>query len=171
MTPRKSPAEPQIVEMPPLKMAVVSGKGAPDKVFPRLMPALYGAVYNLRFDRKKKGLPVFKVSGLRARYPDAPLVPKEEWAMVVGLPIPEDTTSLLQKDPEVAVRIENWQYGTVAQILHIGAYSEETANIERLLQFIKDNGYEVAGPHEEEYVTRPDAQEQKTIIRYQVRKR
>lgn len=171
MTPRKSPDAPQIVEMPPQKMAVVSGKGAPDKVFPRLMPALYGAVYNLRSDRKKKGLPVFKVSGLRARYPDAPLVPKEEWAMNVGLPIPEDTTSLLQKDPEVAVRIENWQYGTVAQILHIGTYSEETTNIERLLQFIKDNGYEVAGPHEEEYVTRPDAKEQKTIIRYQVRKR
>jgi len=48
-------------------MAVVRAKGAPDKVFPEVMPALYGAVYALKFDLKKKGLPTFKVSGLLAR--------------------------------------------------------------------------------------------------------
>ncbi|MBA7685244.1 hypothetical protein ES703_93662 [subsurface metagenome] len=37
---RASKKEPQIVEMPSQKMAVVYGKGAPDKVFPELMPAL-----------------------------------------------------------------------------------------------------------------------------------
>ena len=80
MTPRKSSkTEPQILEMPPQKMAVVYGnKGTPDKVFPEVMPALYGSVYTLKFDLKKKGLPTFKVSGLRTRYPDAHLVPKEE---------------------------------------------------------------------------------------------
>ena len=66
MTPRKSKTAPQLLEMPSQKMAVVTGKGAPDKVFPEFMPALYGSVYTLRFDRKKQGLPVFKVSGLRA---------------------------------------------------------------------------------------------------------
>jgi len=63
MTPRKSSKkEPQILEMPPQKMAVVYAKGTPDKVFPELMPALYGSVYTLKFDLKKKGLPTFKVS-------------------------------------------------------------------------------------------------------------
>jgi len=38
-------------------MAVVYGKGAPDKVFPEFMPALYGSVYTLKFGLKKKGLP------------------------------------------------------------------------------------------------------------------
>jgi hypothetical protein len=57
--------------MPGQKMAVVRARGAPDKVFPEAMPALYGAVYTLKFDLKKKGLPTFKVAGLRARYPDA----------------------------------------------------------------------------------------------------
>lgn len=75
--------------MPPQKMAVVNGKGAPDKVFPELMPALYGSAYTLKFDLKKKGLPTFKVSGLRARYPDVLLVPKEEWTMIIGLPVPQ----------------------------------------------------------------------------------
>lgn len=48
--------DPQILEMPQQRMAVVTGKGAPDKVFPEAMPAPYGSVYTLKFDLKKKGL-------------------------------------------------------------------------------------------------------------------
>jgi len=172
MTPRKSSkTEPQIMEMPPQKMAVVRAKGAPDKVFPEFMPALYGSVYTLKFDLKKKGLPTFKVSGLRARYPDAHLVPKDEWTHIIGLPIPEDTTSLPQKVAGIEVKIETWEYGTVAQILHLGAYDQEQPTVERLHRFIEDNGYEITGVHEEEYLTTPDAKVVKTIIRYTVRKR
>jgi len=172
MTPRKSSkTDPQILEMPPQKMAVVYAKGAPDKVFPEFMPALYGSVYTLKFDLKKRGLPTFKISGLRARYPDAHLVPMEEWAMIIGLPIPEDTTSLPQKIPNFEVKIESWQYGTVAQILHLGPYDQECATVERLHQFIKDSGYEIAGVHEEEYLTSPDAKVIKTIIRYPIKKK
>ena len=172
MTPRKSAkTEPQILKMPSQKVAVVHAKGAPDKVFPEFMPALYGSVYTLKFDLKKKGLPTFKVSGLRARYPDAHLVPKEEWTMIIGLPIPEDTTSLPQKVDGTEVKIETWEYGTVAQILHLGAYDQEYANIERLHKFAEDNGYEIAGAHEEEYLTSPDAKVPKTIIRYSIKKK
>ena len=170
MTPRKSSkTEPQILEMPPQKMAVVYGKGAPDKVFSELMPALYGSVYTLKFDLKKKGLPTFKVSGLRARYPDAHLVPKEEWTHIIGLPIPQDTTSLPQKVPGIEVKIETWEYGMVAQILHLGAYDQEEPTINRLHRFIEDGGYDITGMHEEEYLTKPDAKVVKTIIRYEVR--
>jgi hypothetical protein len=157
--------------MPPQKMAVVYGKGAPDKVFPELMPALYGSVYTLKFDLKKKGQPTFKVSGLRARYPDAHLVPKDEWTHIIGLPIPSDTTSLLQKVPNTEVKIEQWEYGTVAQILHLGPYDQEYTTVECLHQFIEENGYEIAGLHEEEYLTSPDAKVIKTIIRYLVKKK
>lgn len=170
MSPRKSKTDPEIVEMPDQKMAVVRGKGPPDKVFPVAMPALYGAVYTLKFDLKKKGVETFKVGALRARYPDAPDAPKEEWTIVTGLPVPENTTSLVQKVPETEVKLENWQYGTVAQILHLGAYDQEQESINRLHQFIKDQGYKIAGDHEEEYLTRPDAKVVKTVIRYPVRK-
>ena len=152
-------------------MAVVRGKGTPQKVFAELMPALYGSVYTLKFDLKKKGLPTFKVSGLRARYPDAPSVPKEQWTHIIGLPVPEDTTSLPQKVAGIEVKLETWNYGTVAQIPHLGSYAQEEANIKRLHEFITDSGYEIAGAHEEEYVTRPDAKVPKTLIRYPVRKR
>jgi len=157
--------------MPRQKMAVVYGKGTPDKVFPQLMPAIYGSVYTLKFDLKKKGLPTFKVSGLRARYPDAHLVSMDEWTHIIGLPIPEDTTSLPQKVAGTEVKIEAWEYGTVAQILHLGAYDQEQPTVERLHRFIEDSGYEIAGVHEEEYLTSPDAKVVKTIIRYPVKKK
>ena len=171
MTPRKSSIkEPKILGMPSQKMAVVYAKGAPDKVFPEVLPALYGSVYTLKFDLKKKGFPTFKVSGLRTRYPDAHLVPKDEWTIIIGLPIPEETTSLPQKIAETQVKIESWEYGTVAQILHFGAYDQECATVERLHKFIEENVYEIAGVHEEEYLTRPNVKVPKTIIRYPIKK-
>lgn len=172
MTLRKSSkTDPQILEMPAQKMAVVYARGAPDKVFPQAMPALYGSVFTLKFDLKKRGLPTFKVSGLRARYPDVHLVPMEEWTHVIGLPIPGDTTSLPQKVGGDEVKIETWEYGVVAQILHLGPYNQETPTIERLHRFIEDSGYLIAGVHEEEYLTRPDAKILKTFIRYRVMKK
>ncbi len=168
---RSSKTDPQLVDMPPQRMAVVRGKGAPDKVFAELMPALYGSVYTLKFDLKKKGVPDFKVTGLRARYPDANDVPKDQWTHIMGLPVPADTTTLPQKVPGVEVNIETWDYGTVAQILHLGPYDEEYPTVQRLHQFIQEQGYEIAGVHEEEYLSRPDAKVVKTVIRYPVKKK
>lgn len=151
-------------------MAVIHTKGEPDKVAAEFLPALYGSVYKLKFDLKKKGVE-FKVGSLRARWPDAHLAPKNEWHGIWGLAIPEDTTVVPQKTPETEVKIEQWNYGTVVQILHIGPYTEETAPIQKLHKFIAESGYEIAGVHEEEYLTSPKAKVQKTIIRYPVKKK
>lgn len=43
--------------------------------------------------------------------------------------------------------------------------------IERLQQFIAEGGYEIAGMHEEEYLTSPDAKVPRTIIGYPVEKK
>jgi len=149
---------------------VVYGKGAPQEVFPRLMPALYGSVYTLKFDLKKKGLPTFKVTGLCARYPDAEKVSKDKWSYAIGLPVPDDTITLPQKIAGTEIKLETWHYGTVAQILHIGAYTEENPTVKRLTEFIKEEGYQIIGVHEEEYLTAPDAKVAKTLIRYRVKK-
>jgi len=171
MSPRKLKTDPIILEMPSQKMAVVQEKGSPDKVFAKIFPALFGSVYTLKFDLKKRGLESFKVGCPRARYPDAHLCPKGEWCIVAGIPVPESTASLPQKEPNTEVKLETWEYGTVAQILHLGPYDQEMETIQRLQQFITDSGYEIAGPHEEEYQSRPDAKIIKTLIRYQVKKK
>ena len=164
------PLKPELIKMPPRKMAVVTSKGDPNQAAQTVFKPLYGSVYTLKFDLKKKGLDPFKVEPPRARYPDAHLAPKDQWTVHWGIPVPEDTTELPQKEPRTEVRLETWDYGTVAQVLHIGPYSEEGPTIEILHKFIADSGHEIAGDHEEEYLTRPDSKVVKTIIRYQVRK-
>jgi hypothetical protein len=161
--------EPQIIDMPSENMAVVYSKGDPNEVGPQVMPALYGSVYKLKFDLKKKGID-FKVGVLRARWPDAHIVPKNQWSGIWGLPIPDDVTSLPQKVSGIEVKREVWQYGTVAQILHMGPFSTEMPTIQRLHDFIAEKGYEITGAHEEEYLTTPKAKVQKTIIRCPITK-
>ena len=75
------------------------------------------------------------------------------------------------------VELATWEYGEVAEILHVGPYSEETPTIERLHAFIGVSGYEIRGDHEEEYLRGPgmpfirvSPEDYYTIIRYQVRK-
>ena len=87
------------------------------------------------------------------------------------LPVPQDTATLPQKVPGVEVGLETWEYGTVAQILHLGAYDQEGPAVERLMKFIEESGYRIAGVHEEEYLTTPDAKVVKTLIRCPVQKK
>jgi hypothetical protein len=158
---------PKLIDMPAQTMAVVQTTGDPNKLDPAFLGALYGAVYGLKFALKTQGRE-FKVAPLRARWPDAHLLPKEQWTGLWALPVPDDTTALPQKNPAVPVRLERWEYGPVAQILHLGPYSTEAAGIVRLHQFITERGYHINGMHEEEYLTRPTAKVQKTLIRYPV---
>jgi len=162
--------EPKITHCPSDTVAEVKSVGDPNVVGEKVFGALYGAVYGLKFQLRKEGKEDFKVTGLKGRYPDAHLVPKDQWTIYWALPIPEGTTNLPQKPSEYDVKVRTWEYGTVAEILHIGPYTEEGPSVEKLHKFIEDSGYEIAGPHEEEYLTRPTAKVVKTIIRYQVRK-
>lgn len=171
-TPRAKKAkagEPEIVELPDRKVAVVTSIGSPDVVADQVFPALYGAVYTLKFTRKKTGESDFKVGPLAAKWPDAHLVPKDQWTGHWALPVPEDTTDIPAKVPDPPVKLETWHYGTVAQILHLGPYDQEGPNIQRLHAFIAEQGYEIAGEHEEVYLTTPRAKVMKTVIRYPIR--
>lgn len=162
------PLKPEIVELPARKVATVTTKGDPNVVAVPAFKALYGSVYTLKFSLKKQGLETFKVEPLRAHWPDAHLLPKDEWTGHWALPVPDDTDQLPQKVPEIEVKLETWEYGRVAQVLHIGPYSEEGPTVELLHKFIEENGYKLSGCHEEEYLTTPKAKVQKTIIRYQI---
>lgn len=165
-----SKREPRLSEMPSQRMAVVTTMGDPNEVGQEALQALFGSVYTLKFQQKKQGAD-FKVGPLRARWPNAHLAPKDEWIDLWGMPVPDDVTTLPRKEPSREVRLERWEYGTVAEALHVGPYAEEGPTIERLHRFIEEQGYEVAGMHEEEYLTTPRAKVQRTIIRYPVRRK
>lgn len=164
------PFVPEIAQLPDRKVATIVSKGDPNVVGEAIFKPLYGAVYTLKFDLKKRGLEPFKMEALRARWPDAHLVPKDQWTAHWALPIPDDTETLPKKSPDDEVEMVTWEYGTVAQVLHIGPYSEEGPTVIALHKFIEDSGYRMIGEHEEEYVTSPKAKVMKTIIRYRVAK-
>ncbi len=114
----------------------------------------------------------------RARWPKPLDTPKSEWLGIYGLPIPATANTLPEpgSPTEAKVAITAWEYGEMAEILHVGPYSEETPTIQKLLDFIKQQGYVIVGSHEEEYLRsagmgdKGDPAQYYTIIRYRVKK-
>jgi hypothetical protein len=105
--------------------------------------------------------------------------PKEQWIGRYAMPVPENAGPLPDQTPDAAglrAELTTWQYGEVAEILHVGPYEREESTIRRLTDFIRDSGYVIAGEHEEEYIrgpgllTRGDPEKYLTIIRYRVKK-
>lgn len=163
--------EPEILEMPSQKMAAVYAKGTPEQVFPKVLPDLYGSLHSLNVELEKQGLSTFTIGRLRARYPDAHLVPITEWTNVIGLPIPDTTTSLPQKVGGNEIKIEIWEYGTVGQILVSGREGGEITAIERLHRYIHENNYEIIGVHEEEHIAQPNDDRSGVLVRYRISKK
>lgn len=156
---------PQIRKMPDkVKMLVVEKKGDPNMVAGMAFSTLFSTFFSL---------PGVKMAPPRARWLNTLTDPRNEWIGLYALPLPDSVTSL-QSQVE-GVKIDHWEYGEVAEILHIGSYSDETPTIEKIFAFIAEQGYEIAGPHEEEYLRGPesgtDTSKYMTIIRYQVRKK
>jgi hypothetical protein len=52
----------------------------------------------------------------------------------------------------------------------VGSYADEKPTILALHAFIAEQGLAIDGPHEEVYISRPGAANQKTIVRYRVRR-
>jgi hypothetical protein len=66
------------------------------------------------------------------------------------------------------VRFESFEEGKVAQIMHIGPFSEEGPTVEKVHSFIEENGSQRIGKHHEVYlrdIRRAAPEKWKTIIR------
>lgn len=155
--------DPRIVTKPNQRMLVVESRGDPAEAAGPAFAKLFSSFFKI---------PGVRMAPPRARWLNAPTDPRDAWVGLYALPLP-DTVAELPAGME-GVRIETWEYGEVAEILHIGPYAEEEPTIERLFQFILTQGYAIAGPHEEEYLRAPGMgdippEEYQTIIRYQVR--
>jgi hypothetical protein len=166
---------PEIVTLPDRKMLVATSVGDPNIVGDEVFTRLYGTAYSTKFKvYKPRGLAV-TFGKLCALWPDAHLKPKDEWTGIWAVPVPDfyEDDDLIQKDPARTVTLDIWPGGTYAQILHKGPYSEEGPTVIKLHEYIEEEMKvpmkDIAGTHEEEYLTSPDAKEVKTIIRYMVK--
>ena len=184
--------EPTLVEVPPMNFLMVDGQGDPNTSpqFKEAIETLYGLSYTLKFGSKmRKGIdwtvmaleclwwaddPAAFHTGDKARW---------KWTLMIMQPdvvtpaaVEEAREELRGRRRPAAIdraRLERFDEGLAAQVLHVGPYSEEGPTIERLHAFVEQQGYELAGKHHEIYMSDPrraKPETWKTILRYAVRK-
>jgi hypothetical protein len=161
---------PQITRMFDQNMLIVEAQGSPTDVRSEVYNKLVDIFMSM--DSPPEGL---KIPSLRARWSLPFEAPSSEWVGSYAFPVPQKVEEI----PDVEIpdrfqtKIETWEYGEVAQILHVGSYASEQESIEVLQQFISDQGYEIVGKREEEYLRGasfwPISRKDYTLIRYRVR--
>jgi hypothetical protein len=164
--------EPRLTRLGDQRMLVVEAAGDPNVVGAGAFKRLFSAYFTLG------GASIIgRPPAPRARWSRPQDTPKDQWLGQYALPLP-DSVAAPPTDPTGAPQavITTWAYGEVAEILHVGRYSAEQPDIERLLAFINAQGYRVVGDHEEEYVKGPgmifagDPEQYLTVIRLRVEK-
>jgi hypothetical protein len=190
-----SAKHPAVVEVPDLAFLMVDGRGDPgtSEPFMDAMQALYSTAYTLKFSLKKTDPGRdFKVAPLEGLWWTDATAPSTEalqqsrddwnWTLMIAVPdamTPDEVAAALEaaakkKDLPAArlLRLERFEEGLAAQIMHLGPYAEEAPTIARLHAFAAEQGYELRGRHHEIYLGDPrrTAPERlKTVLRHPVR--
>jgi hypothetical protein len=164
--------EPKISTRKSQKVIVVEAVGDPNIVGGKAFGLLFQLYYSSPDTPKgtMQGAP-------RARWPSSE-TDRTRWLGLYALPVPDTMTSLpdYRGQEGLKVSLVNWDYGEVAEILHLGPYDKEEPTMERLRSYVKSHGYSIVGGHEEEYIRGPgmsgpgDPEKYVTIIRYRLKK-
>ena len=109
---------------------------------------------------------------------------KEAWKWTSMIMQPEYVTEELfnraveevskKKNPPALpkLRFESFHEGVTVQLMHVGHYSAEKPNIERLHRFIEEKGHGLRGKHHEIYLTDPRRmapEKMRTILRQPIK--
>ena len=182
----------EFVDVPEMNFLMIDGKGNPNtsKEFSNAVEALFSLSYTIKFMIKKGekqiDYGVLPLEGLwwADDMNKFSTENKDEWKWTVMIMQPEFITESIVKEaiqkvkvkkdlPALEnIRFESFNEGKVAQTLHIGPFSEEGPTIEKVHNFIKENGYKLSGKHHEIYLSdiRKAAPEKwKTVIRQPIK--
>jgi hypothetical protein len=182
-----------VVEVPAFNFLMVDGMGNPNtsQEYKEAVEALFTMAYTLKIMVKKgKSAVDYGVMPLEGLWwaddMNAFVEGKKDlWKWTAMIMQPKIVTETLFKEAIEQVkkkknpialpklRFQNFQEGLSAQIMHIGPYAAETANIQKIHAFIKENGYELNGNHHEIYLSDPrkSAPEKlKTVVRQPFKK-
>lgn len=182
----------RLLTIPEHRFVMVDGSGpAGGEAFERRMPGLYGTAYGLRFAQKRRGVER-KVGPLEGLWwqadetTDLDAIFSDDrgawrWTLMIVIPdeatdeeIQEHLVSAREKlEPEIAasLRVERFEEGDVAQVLHVGPYAEERRSLERLHAAIADAGFRPRGRHHELYLGNPQRsapERLRTILRHPI---
>lgn len=185
--------EPQLVQVPRMTFLMVDGTGDPNTsaAFKDAVAALYSLSYTLKFALKAQQGLNYRVSPLEALWwaedmREFSVTRKADWQWTAMIAQPDAVTLEQFADALIEVRrkkglpgldrvrLEPFEEGPAAQVLHLGPYAEEGPTIEKLHRFIREHGYMFDGAvqkHHEIYLGDPRRaapEKLKTIIRQPV---
>ena len=182
----------EIVNVPQLNFLMIDGKGDPNtsQEFQDAVEALFGLSYTLKFMVKKGEMAIdYSVMPLEGLWWADDMFKfsiedKSNWKWKLLMMQPEFITQDMlkkatdeqrrKKNPAalLKIRFESFEEGKSAQIMYIGPFSEEGPTVEKVHQFITENGFERRGKHHEIYLSdirRGNPANWKTVIRQPVK--
>ena len=184
---KPSVKEVEIVEVPQMNFLMIDGDGGPNHpTFQNAIEVLFPLSYTLKFMIKKSDIGidygVLPLEGLWWADDMSSFIKdkKDDWKWTLMIMQPELITNEMvveavnqvrvKKNPTSLplVRFESINEGKVAQIMHIGPFSEEGPTVQKLHSFIEDSGKKIIGKHHEVYLSdirRAAPEKWKTIIR------
>jgi hypothetical protein len=180
--------DPVLVKVPELNYIMIDGKGDPNgsKEFQAAVGALFTTAYTLKFIIKKGKMDIdYGVMPLEGQWwaddnMDFVNQNKSKWYWNAMIMQPDFVTKTMFEDaaakaaakkkelPVNKLRFEKCKDGLSAQLLHTGPFSDEGINIQKMHEFIKEQGYKIRGKHREIYLNnflRVKPEKLKTILR------
>ncbi len=174
---KASSKEVDFVEVPALNFVMLDGTGDPNtsQAYKAALEVLYAISYGLKFALKREQELEYHVHPLEGLWwaDDMAEFSVErkvnwKWTMMIAQPDAVTTDRFATVRDDVArkkslaalskARLEEFDEGYCAQILHIGPYSAEGPTIARLHAFIREHGYRFDGrrqKHHEIYLGDP----------------
>ncbi|WP_332666169.1 GyrI-like domain-containing protein [Aeromicrobium sp.] len=186
--------EPALVDVPELPFLSIDGHGDPNTApeYAEAVQAIYQVAYTLKFTLKRAEDGIdYGVMPLEGLWwvPDMTTFSTSDksdwdWTMMILQPsvvtepmVEQAKESAASKHPSAAiarVRLERFEEGEAAQVMHIGPYADEGPTIARLHAFIDQAGLDLSGKHHEIYLGDPRRaapEKLRTIIRQPVSRR
>lgn len=186
-----SAKEVSVVDVPAMNFLMIDGAGDPrgSEAFARATEALYSVSYAAKFALKRSDpnldYTVMPLEGLwwlaggnNAEY--NPEASRDNWRWTLMIMQPEPITAEVivtaiaatqKKKASPALdhlRFERYDEGCAAQLLHIGPFSAEWPNVQRVHDFITQSGHTMKGEHHEIYLSdqrRTAPEKLRTILR------
>jgi len=182
-----SSKEVKFVDVPAMNFLMVDGKGNPNDSpeYKAAIEGLFNVSYALKFMVKKTKSIDYGVTPLEGLWWVDDMTKfsaerKDDWKWKAMIMQPnfvnaEDVKAAIEQVKKkknlpaiTKIRFESFNEGKAAQIMHIGPYSAEGANIAKIRAFIQSNGYSLGGKHHEIYLNNPGKtapEKLKTIMR------
>lgn len=185
--------KPGVIEVPEMKFIKVDGQGDPNtsKDFQEAVEVLFGLSYTIKFMVKQAEVNPFDYRVLPLQglwYADDCSVflknEKNKWQWTLMIMQPDRVTDSIYEEakeklikkknpPAIAkARFETFHEGLSAQIMHVGPFADEAPTIQKLHDFIEEEGYTFNGEHHEIYLSdyrRCAPEKLRTIIRHPIK--